>query len=122
GRGHDRRHAREAHRAPRPHRDLAGAGGRPAGADARTDPAGHPGPHGHWLDWHHRFSPAFGSDPQLARPPFRYVLTTSSADLAVPSPYVTARIQRFGAYATDEIALTPEPFTAHLGIDLAAAS
>lgn len=38
------------------------------------------------------------------------------------SPYVTARIQRFGVYATDEIALTPEPFNAHLGIDLAAAS
>ena len=44
------------------------------------------------------------------------------ADLAVLSPYVTARIQRFGVYATDEIALTPEPFNAHLGIDLAAAS
>jgi type II secretory pathway pseudopilin PulG len=29
------------------------------------------------------------------------------ADLAVLSPYVTARIQRFGVYATDEIALTP---------------
>ena len=40
----------------------------------------------------------------------------------VLSPYVTARIQRFGVYATDEIALTPEPFNAHLGIDLAAAS
>ncbi len=44
------------------------------------------------------------------------------ADLAALSPYVTARIQRFGVYATDEIALTPEPFNAHLGIDLAAAS
>jgi TnpA family transposase len=44
------------------------------------------------------------------------------ADLAVLSPYVTARIQRFGVYATDEIALTPEPFNAHLGTDLAAAS
>ena len=40
-------------------------------------------------------------------------------DLAVLSPYVTARIQRFGVYATDEIALTPEPFSARLGIDLA---
>ena len=40
------------------------------------------------------------------------------ADLAVLSPYVTARIQRFGVYATDEIALTPEPFNAHLGVDL----
>jgi hypothetical protein len=38
------------------------------------------------------------------------------------APYVTAGIQRFGVYATDEIALTPEPFNAHLGIDLAAAS
>jgi TnpA family transposase len=37
-------------------------------------------------------------------------------------PYVTARIQRFGVYAIDEIALTPEPFNTHLGIDLAAAS
>jgi hypothetical protein len=45
------------------------------------------------------------------------------ADLAVLSPYVTARIQRFGVYATDEIALTPgQPFNAHLGIDLPAAS
>ena len=44
------------------------------------------------------------------------------ADLAVLSPYATAPIQRFGVYATDEIALTPEPFTVHLGIDLAAAS
>ena len=35
---------------------------------------------------------------------------------------MTARIQRFWVYATDEIALTPEPFTVHLGIDLAAAS
>jgi hypothetical protein len=30
----------------------------------------------HWLDWHHRFSPASGSDPKLADPLFRYVLTT----------------------------------------------
>lgn len=43
-------------------------------------------------------------------------------DLAVLSPYVTARIQRFGVYATDEIALTPEPFNARLGIDLAGPS
>ena len=43
-------------------------------------------------------------------------------DLAVLSPYVTARIQHFGVYATDEIALTPEPFNARLGIDLAAPS
>ena len=43
-------------------------------------------------------------------------------DLAVLSPYVTARIQRFGVYATDEIALTPEPFNTHLGIDVATTS
>jgi hypothetical protein len=41
---------------------------------------------------------------------------------AVLSPYLTARIQRFGVYATDEIALTPEPFDARLGFDLAVAS
>lgn len=35
------------------------------------------------------------------------------------SPYLTARIQRFGEYATDEIALTPEPFDSHLELDLA---
>jgi TnpA family transposase len=43
-------------------------------------------------------------------------------DLAALSPYITARIQRFGVYATDEIALTPEPFNARLGIDLAGPS
>ena len=43
-------------------------------------------------------------------------------DLAVLSPYLTARIQRFGVYATDEIALTPEPFNTHLGIDVATTS
>lgn len=37
-------------------------------------------------------------------------------------PYVTARIQRFGVYPTDEIALTPDPFNARLGIDLAGPS
>jgi hypothetical protein len=39
-------------------------------------------------------------------------------DLAVLSPYLTARIQRFGVYATDEVALAPEPFDARLGFDL----
>jgi TnpA family transposase len=43
-------------------------------------------------------------------------------DLAVLSPYLTARIQRFGVYATEEVALVPEPFDARLGFDLAAAS
>jgi hypothetical protein len=33
--------------------------------------------------------------------------TITAGDLAVLSPYLTARIQRFGVYATDEIALTP---------------
>ena len=43
-------------------------------------------------------------------------------DLAVLSPYLTARIQRFGVYATDEVALTPEAYDAHLVLDLTAAS
>jgi hypothetical protein len=43
-------------------------------------------------------------------------------DLAVLSPYLTARIQRFGVYATDEVTLAPEPFAARLGFDLAATS
>ena len=37
--------------------------------------------------------------------------TITPADLAVLSPYLTARIQRFGVYATDEITLTPMPTT-----------
>lgn len=48
--------------------------------------------------------------------------TITPEDLTVLSPYLTARIQRFGVYATDEVALTPEPFDARLGFDLAAAS
>ena len=43
-------------------------------------------------------------------------------DLAVLSPYLTARIQRFRVYATEEVALVPEPFDARLGFDLAVAS
>jgi hypothetical protein len=35
---------------------------------------------------------------------------------------LTARIRRFGVYATEEVALVPEPFDARLGFDLAAAS
>jgi len=42
-------------------------------------------------------------------------------DLAVLSPDLTARIQRFGVYATDEITLTPDAYDAHLGVDLAEA-
>lgn len=41
-------------------------------------------------------------------------------DLAVLSPYLTMRINRFGVYATDEISVMPEEYDAHLpGIDLA---
>jgi TnpA family transposase len=43
-------------------------------------------------------------------------------DLAVLSPYLTARIQRFGVYATDEVALTPEAYDTHLSLDLTTAS
>jgi TnpA family transposase len=42
----------------------------------------------------------------------------SAEDLAVLSPYLTARIQRFGVYATDEIALTPDAYDAHLDLNL----
>ena len=44
--------------------------------------------------------------------------TITAADLAVLSPYLTARIQRFGVYATDKIALTPNAYDARLGVDL----
>jgi TnpA family transposase len=47
--------------------------------------------------------------------------TVTFADLTVLSPYLTARIQRFGVYATDEITLTPDAYDAHLGVDLAEA-
>ena len=46
---------------------------------------------------------------------------TTFADLAVLSPYLTARIQCFGVYATDEITLTPGAYDAHRGVDLAEA-
>ncbi len=48
--------------------------------------------------------------------------TITAGDLAVLSPYLTARIQRFGVYATDEIALTPDAYDAHLGVDLDASA
>ncbi|MGI8312949.1 Tn3 family transposase [Saccharopolyspora hattusasensis] len=48
--------------------------------------------------------------------------TITLEDLTVLSPYLTARIQRFGEYATDEIELTPEPFDARLELDLAPAA
>ena len=38
--------------------------------------------------------------------------TITAADLATLSPYLTARIQRFGVYATDEITLTPDAYDA----------
>ncbi len=47
--------------------------------------------------------------------------TITAEDLAVLSPYLTARIQRFGVYATDEITLTPEAYDAHLNVDLTTA-
>ncbi|KHD73502.1 hypothetical protein MB27_33625 [Actinoplanes utahensis] len=40
-------------------------------------------------------------------------------DLAVLSPYLTAHIQRFGVYATDEVALAPDAYNAYLGVELA---
>ncbi|MDQ2790079.1 MAG: Tn3 family transposase [Actinomycetota bacterium] len=48
--------------------------------------------------------------------------TITAEDLAVLSPYLTSRIQRFGVYATDELALTPDPFDARLALNLATAS
>ena len=42
----------------------------------------------------------------------------AAEDLAVLSPYLTARINRFGVYATDEITLTPEQYDARLDVDL----
>jgi TnpA family transposase len=47
--------------------------------------------------------------------------TITAEDLAVRSPYLTARIQRFGVYATDEVTLAPEAYDANLGVDLAEA-
>jgi hypothetical protein len=40
----------------------------------------------------------------------------------VLSPYLTAHIQRFGVYATDEVDLAPDAYNAHLGVELAAAA
>jgi hypothetical protein len=42
--------------------------------------------------------------------------TITAGDLAVLSPYLTARIQRFGVYSTDEIALKPDAYDARLGV------
>jgi hypothetical protein len=44
--------------------------------------------------------------------------TITAGDLAVLSPYLTARIQRFGVYSTEEIALKPDAYDARLGVRL----
>lgn len=44
--------------------------------------------------------------------------TITAEDLAVLSPYLTAHIQRFGVYATDEVTLTPGAYDARLDVDL----
>jgi TnpA family transposase len=44
--------------------------------------------------------------------------TITAEDLAILSPYLTASVQRFGVYATDEITLTPDAYDIHLGVDL----
>ena len=44
--------------------------------------------------------------------------TITAEDLAVLSPYLTAHIQRFGVYATDEVILAPDAYDAHLDVDL----
>lgn len=46
----------------------------------------------------------------------------TAEDLAVLSPYLTAHIQRFGVYATDEVDLAPDAYNAHLGVGLVAAA
>jgi TnpA family transposase len=48
--------------------------------------------------------------------------TITTEDLALLSPYLTSRIQRFGVYATDEITLTPDAYDAHLSVDLTTAA
>ena len=44
--------------------------------------------------------------------------TVTAEDLAVLSPYLTAHIQRFGVYSTDEVALAPGACDAHLDVVL----
>jgi TnpA family transposase len=44
--------------------------------------------------------------------------TITPADLGAPSPYLRAQFTRFGAYATDELGVTPEAFNPVLaGVD-----
>jgi hypothetical protein len=40
----------------------------------------------------------------------------------VLSPHLTAHIQRFGVYATDEVDLSSDACNAHLGVELPAAA
>jgi hypothetical protein len=42
----------------------------------------------------------------------------TAEDLAALSPYLTAHIQRFGTYATDEVTLAPDAYDARLGVEL----
>jgi hypothetical protein len=42
----------------------------------------------------------------------------TAEDLAVLSPYLTAHIQRFGVYSTDEVTLAPCAYDAHLDVAL----
>lgn len=45
----------------------------------------------------------------------------AGADLVILSPSLTACVQRFGVYATDEITLIPpDAYDTHLGLDLPA--
>ena len=38
-------------------------------------------------------------------------------DLAQISPYLTEHVNRFGAYSTHEIGITPEDYDTHLDVD-----
>ena len=42
--------------------------------------------------------------------------TITAEDLATLSPYLTAHIQRFGAYATDEVTVAPDAYDADLDL------
>ena len=44
--------------------------------------------------------------------------TITAEDLAVLSPYLTAHIQRFGVYSTNEVTLAPGAYDAHLNVVL----
>jgi hypothetical protein len=91
-------------RGPRPRQRPRRAGG--------TDQVLHPADQrGHLL--HH---PGHDDGPAATR---RRGLEIKPGDLAVLSPYLTMRINRFGVYATEEINIMPEQYDAHLpDIDL----